>query len=789
MKQIGGRHQGDRRESKGSLRVIANRTQIEFLLSKLLEINFKYDKDDFRIGGKVTKKSAGAILFLRKKLFIDRKWSVERKSKKKRTGISLDNIEDLFSRQSKPTENSGCIQELAAVVLAYHNEALPEKQYNDLISSKTAWTRFLADFDEELSKLENTFEYLFYFWDGTKVQFAVVHLLINLESKEWKEGRLFRYKWDSSEGIYSNNEYDTALEFSVSSKKFLGYNVVTITATDNDKFIVNLVTQTYQDAYQRDRVFCTYTINDLTSKPATGVGLIVRYPDATEAVRQVNNNGQIDSSIYNILYERRDELDSEELANGMQEALPNSQEMEKLANLAGIYQGFFLRNDKPEVLSDRGGVEKNLLFIHASGAVELVEAVDVGAAEIEQSLTGFISFPKSESKLLKCNFNKTQDRIYQLHMFLMLHTDKGEKKYLNGIFSGWTSFNEPFSTIICFEEIETFCGSTQEQINELKRFVLSQGTKAPKFIPKNSLQDFFEMEMPEDVLWHLANNDHKYLNEGVDCLPTQLREEGHDFDKRIAGRFAGKYYLLSYEHRQGQLIRAPLEIFSDGNFLIRYQNLQFSGSIRYLEFGSVGSNGYIEFTITRKYDDQRDLGLYVGGYLFFVKNILTQKENNVYSYIDLIPGISYRVNSDHAPQAKKEYLIPIADDEFLPEALKRNKFTYFDFDFLNGAKSIGATQEDSKAFLKVLARSLMGREGNIITAPTGSFNNLKTDLRDVDYGEVYFQSFLFEIVFSEERHYVQRAYNYLTQSLLHGIKSLVILEKLGSFMTLLDFPP
>jgi hypothetical protein len=139
--------------------------------------------------------------------------------------------------------------------------------------------------------------------------------------------------------------------------------------------------------------------------------------------------------------------------------------------------------------------------------------------------------------------------------------------------------------------------------------------------------------------------------------------------------------------------------------------------------------------------------------------------------------VSVRINSDGEPQAKKEFLVPASNNSFAEIDLNKIKFRYDDNGFLMNLK--GFSGKVDNRFFTSMARSLRGREGNLIVASRKGFNSIDFDIikRDVAYQDLYINSFLHEIIFSIKKDY-DKIYKYLFEALLHGLEHTIIIQKL-----------
>lgn len=529
-----------------------------------------------------------------------------------------------------------------------------------------------------------------------------------------------------------------------------------------------MVLPSAKDANEREILFCTYAVASSNGKPSCGIGLLIKYDNVDDKIININKSGAIDSFIHNALFQRREEISEKEFLVKEVHTFKEQSDINKVSDVKGLWKGIYCRNDKGDSSLELGGLEIVLIYIYESGRVVLINEVN---RKKEREVEGFLSFPK-DSKFIKCNFEITKDKIYQLQLFLQLF-ESSKDFFLEGVFSGWTNDNKPFSTLIHFEKINYSPLAFDEANINFKTLIEElDDSSHPQFVSKHN--DDFKTIFPEDTnLISFFKNNKKFFNTISECLPETYRKDAKNRESlEVTKRFEGKYFLVSLDNSLESLIKAPIEIKEDCSFIIHYKEFHLLGHAEYFKNSS---GGYLYLFVSKKrfITIQNDVEDFIGTYCFALNSLLKDASNQnhyLIHEIEIATGVSIRINDDNIPQVKKEYLIPNDNDTFSQEVYDETKLGFYSDNFKNNLKG------DKFDYSTFSRKVLMGHDGNIIIADSESVK--RADIkRNVDYGEVYFNSFLYSIIYEKTKP-VYEIYQFLYNSLLHGLKLDIVEEKL-----------
>lgn len=682
------------------------------------------------------------------------------------TALDGESIANLFYSSSIDTSKNKYIQYLSGFLLLEEKKISDVEFFKFSYSENTAWQFFIDDIYHH--------RYILYYWKGQDIQIGEVEFLYNPKTDEWESGKFYYYK-NNLKGIKykrNNQRYDIIF-LPVNSNSLFAYIM------SANKLITQIIIPNSKNAAERSVLFCTYSVADSKGKPASGMGILIKCVNFESIINSINSDGRVSDFIYNILYQRRESISDTEFNVGEVEKIPNFEEIKKISRIAGLWQGIYFRNDKPDTQSDEkylGGIDTILIYIEESGRVILIDEFENKSA---RELEGFLSFPE-EAKLIKCNFKLEKDKIYQLHLFLEINADpnNNNSSLLEGIYSGWTSSNKPFSTLIQFKKVDIAI----EYHGEGKNININETLKKldPEFLPQFVSKSSPDLDtyLPKDSnLLSFLKNGRWHLNTYKECLPERLLLEHDDsFSTIHAKKFVGKYFLVSLDNTMNSLVKAPVEIKDDCTFIVHYKDFHLLGTVEYYENNA---KGYLYLVVSKKRhisETTKDIA-FKGIYCFYLKNLLTEISSDTELFVDeinIISGVSLRINADDIPQVKKEYLIPHENNEF-----DQGDFTNINYGFYKDEFETNLRNNKNYDF-KIFARKvLMGHDGNIIIANSNTATKTSGtyQYRDIDYGEIYFNSFIYTIIYEPEKE-DKEIYRYLYKALLHGLKLDIVQTKL-----------
>lgn len=727
-----GSYKGENGEQRN--RSVATPDEIMVLFDTLVRV---LDEPLFNEEGKITKTTCRVV----ESAFVTHvEQPLENKIKKQ---FSAESVCDLFESYVNVNKESGevpdnntinirttnsTLNQVSALVLVLDHKIDLQKECAKIILNYHGWQRFQWVYTMP--------SYLLYYWRKNDVQIAVLNR--NLSMKGNERGEITYYdKNEKTKKYIKRKESYTIDKYDVVDK--VTYISAYINATDKNKLATHLVVTTHHlDTLPSA---CAYAVATGAGTPAAGIGILKKYDNVRETVNQINENDKIDDYIYNYLYQRRDELQESELT------IPEtSEELSEIKSLAGLWTGYYLRNDQPSeasVPSDKGGLEITFLSIRADGRVVMKKRPS------EAKHAGFLTW--HQDNMVKISLSPQPGGDYERYMFLTKKKDKFDRTILEGVLSGWTSANTPFSCLIRFEQFEL---STKDNDVELKTNFIARGDIRDGVVPKK--------------VFEFLQNENKYLNVAEDCLPEFTISK--DQDNLV--KLVGEYFIVSYNQDMWSLSKNVAVLNEDGTFEITFQDYQLAGRMEYLAIGKVDQD-FITLNVRTRENKKGQVIPFYGQYIFYLGTLLTNNDSNIYDSLDIVAGLSLRLDSKQRLQAKKEYLLPfdkahaISADEF-KTGNNQFKFSYLNQDFFNGIRiPTGSTN----TFLKELANSMKGADGNILQVTAEMLNNPNTNkLRKIDYKQLYWRAFLFEVLFPDtNKGSDSDAYEFLYEALKHGL--------------------
>lgn len=660
-----------------------------------------------------------------------------KKHEEKTIKTSSESAADFFNTPITEIKKNQSVHKIIGAVIYRDKKVTDPFVVVDLIKTKKTIGFFRDIYKEEIEKAKNYGNYLFYYWKENNINFAEFLVKFKQDSTEWESAIVNYYQ-------YFENKYERVLD---DLKKPLcpTFHPVKNELTSNpiNSFSFYLDYDGWQHSHfvvpkpkefaTSQFIFATYaTVFNKTSPPSCGVGLFVKYADSANQIKSIIENNTVEDWIYNLLYNKLLEISQDENKINTIEKLKESSEVSRLNAIKGTWKSYHYRSDKPDGNSipakDKGQFELNYLQISPNGQLTFI--CD------ENRYNGFISFPiDGVNRFFKGNLQiSTNGKIYKLHLFLYAINNTNT---LEGVFSGWNSENKPFSSLIWLERMT----------NE----IISDGLSSTLINLKSVSGD----QTNHELLSFHSNS------EGFFSFPHNLQFLTQTQNDTLISKFSGKYYLLSRNNKQGYFDKAALIIEKNGKFTAQYFDVKYDGEIREIKYENERKS-YLFFDIYSKTVENKSRK-FGGCFYFSLTNIILGSEaESLHNKIVYLSGLSLRITSTGNIQSKREYLMPAEDAIFSENGLL--------IPFADESTLVSGIMHnncvDKKSFdsiFNLLAKNLRGNEENMFLVDPDKPNELPE--KEVNYGDVYTNSFLFEALYSKE--ITSNVYNYLIRAIIN----------------------
>lgn len=413
-------------------------------------------------------------------------------------------------------------------------------------------------------------------------------------------------------------------------------------------------------------------------KPIAGKAILERTFDDNALKILWEGNKKINPTIYNLLHRTRLDSTQKPLKDISED--PKYFEIDKLKNIAGVYQGHSIQNSTNDPF-----LQKTKMIIYEETRAELKLYTHVNNLIILKGRVRIM--PKRNNSLMAYFDYINENKIYRVTIYL--RRNPKDENTLYGVYSKIErDGSEPRIGRITFEKY--FSSESEEE-------KLKQDSKRKKIIISNIYAEdiYTDSSIDSEILKYLEGKN-KYFD-FLDRLV--LKTETYQYseaEKEIIEGLAGNYYIYCLSTNLFDVIRYPLTINSDGSIVLKtreknnigYGNIYLDGNRILLKFVKKGSAPTL-FSILFFLDNKKNRSEI--SILYGVSNKTSVHGSNPVGKIELL----INPNDDKGNYEYKSFRIDYdINSEFSKEDLKRNGI----LSYLTGRSSYVITHKTSNSF-------------------------------------------------------------------------------------------